>query len=91
MYFLIGLAIGVILLAMAWWLKNNKIAVKWYDWLIGITGLALLMYAISNLTSFAASENSAPLIIFLIIGLPSIVLISIAGLMPWMRHRKSNR
>jgi hypothetical protein len=31
------------------------------------------------------------LIIFLIIGLPSLVLISIAGLMPWMRHRKSSR
>jgi hypothetical protein len=91
MYFLIGLAIGVVLLAMAWWLRNKKVAVKWYDWVIGITGLALLMYTLSNITSFAASENSAPLIIFLIIGLPSLVLISIAGLMPWMRHRKSSR
>lgn len=91
MFFLIGLAIGVGLLALAWWLRNKSIAVKWYDWLIGITGLALLLYAISNITSFAASENSAPLIIFLIIGVPSLVFISIAALLPWLRHRKSSQ
>ena len=90
MYFLIGLVIGFGLLALILWLRNKKIVVKWYDWLIGITGLALLLYVVQNISSFAVHENSAPLILFLVIGLPAIVLLSIAGLLPWLRHRRSS-
>ena len=54
MWLIIGLVIGDGLLALIPWLRNRKIMVTWYEWLIGTLGLLLLLFTIQNVVgSFA--------------------------------------
>ena len=88
MYLLIGLAIGAGLLALLWGLRGKNIVVRWYEWLIAMIGTGLLLYFIQNITSFAVSENRAPVILFLLLGLPALILIAVSIIMPWLRQIK---
>jgi uncharacterized membrane protein len=90
MWFVVGLLFGVgLLLALAVWLRSRKILVTWYEWLIGILGLALLLFAIQNsLASVAELEPVAPYMFLLVFGVPAVVLIAVAFLLPWFRYRK---
>ncbi len=89
MWFLIGLVIGAGLLALALWLHSRRIVVKWYEWLIGAIGLGLLLFTIQNfVASFAEYEEFAAWTFFWVFGLPSVILLGLACLLPWLRHRK---
>jgi uncharacterized membrane protein len=88
MWFLIGLIIGAGLLALALWLRSRGIAVRWYEWLIGAIGLLLLLFTIQNFSaSFAEYEEFAAWTFLWVFGLPSVILLTIACLLPWRRHR----
>ena len=89
MWFLIGLVIGVALVTLALWLRCRRIAVKWYEWLIGVIGLLLLLFTIQNFSaSFAEYEEFAAWTFLWVFGLPSIILLAIACFLPWRRHHK---
>ena len=90
MWFLIALILGAGLLALVLWLRSRKIVVKWYEWLIGAIGLGLLLFTIQNfVASFVEMEPIAPWMFLLVFGLPAIILLAIACLLPWRRHRKA--
>jgi uncharacterized membrane protein len=89
MWFLAGLIIGAGLITLALWLRGMKISVRWYEWLIGILGLLLMLFTIQNFSaSFAEYEEYAAWTFLWVFGLPSITLLAIACLLPWRRHRK---
>ena len=89
MWFVIGLIIGAGLLVLALWLRSRKIAVRWYEWLIGLIGLILLLFTIQNFSaSFAEHEEFAAWTFLWVFGLPAIILLVIACLLPWLRYRK---
>lgn len=89
MWFVIGLIIGAGLLVLALWLRSRKIAVRWYEWLIGLIGLILLLFTIQNFSaSFAEHEEFAAWTFLWVFGLPAIILLAIACLLPWLRYRK---
>lgn len=88
MWFFIGLTIGASLLTLFLQVRSRKIAVKPYDWIIGGSGLALLLFAIQNFTaSFAEHEDTAAWNFLWMFGTPGIVLLATAFFLPWNRHR----
>ena len=79
MWFIIALVLGVALAALVLWLRDRNIAVKWYEWLIGVVGLLLLLFTIQNfVTSFAEVEATAPWMFLLVLGLPALILLALA-------------
>ena len=90
MWFLIGLIIGAALIALILWLPSKKIVVKWYEWLIGILGLWLLLFMIQNiLGSIREMETNAAWQFLWLIGLPAVILLALACWLPWRRHRNT--
>ena len=89
MWLIIGLVFGAGLLMLVLWLRKREIRVKWYEWIICALGLLLLLFTIQNFTaSFAEYEGHAAWTFLWIFGLPAIVLIGIALMLPWLRYRR---
>ena len=90
MWFLIGLVSGAAITALIFWLRSQRISVTWYEWLTGILGLALMLFAIQNFSaSLAEFEPAVARRFLLVFGLPAILLLAIASLLPWLRHHRS--
>ncbi|MBA7468401.1 hypothetical protein ES707_03650 [subsurface metagenome] len=88
MWFIIGLVAGATLLALVPWLRSRDIKVTWYEWLIGVIGLALLLFTIQNFVgSFAELEPTAAWMFLLVTGLPALILLTVAWQLAWRRHR----
>ena len=79
MWFVVGLIVGGSILMLTIWLRKNKIGTRWYDWVIGLAGLALLLFAIRNYYgSQSETEPMAANVFLLVTGLPGLVLMVIA-------------
>ena len=88
MWFIIALLIGAGIASLAFWLRSRNITVTWYEWLIGIVGFLLLIFAIQNFFgSFAEDEASAAPMFLLLLGLPSLILLGVA----WQLVRRKNQ
>ena len=87
---LIGMIIGMAVLALALYINARGIDVKWYEWTIGAVGFALLIFTLQNVTAAAEGYwESAPWIFFLVFGLPALVLLAVGIFLPWRRNRKA--
>ena len=85
---LAGLIIGACLVGLVVWLRNRQIATKWYDWLIGIIGLALLLFTIQNMEgSLVEGYATAALMFFVVTGILSLVLMAVPVFSVWRRSR----
>lgn len=90
MWLIIGLIAGAGLTFLAMQLKNKGISLAWYEWLIGIAGLGLLLYTIQNFAgSFAEFEPTAAWFFLLILGIPAIILIAVAWQLAARRQKAS--
>jgi hypothetical protein len=92
MWLLFGILLGLAIMALAFWLRNKAIAVRWYEWLLGGLGLALLLFSIQNY--FAATkefEPFAPGMFIMVFGLPGTALVLMAVCLSWWRHFRKNR
>jgi len=88
MWFIIGLVVGAVLLALVVWLRSRDIKVTWYEWLIGVVGLLLLLFTIQNFAgSFIELEPTAAWMFLLVTGLPALILLAVAWQLAWRRHR----
>ena len=88
MWFIIGIVLGAILLGLLIWLRSKDIKVTWYEWLIGIVGLLLLLFTIQNFFgSFAELEPTAAWMFWLVTGLPAIILLGVAWQLAWRRNK----
>ena len=84
MWFIIGIAVGLLLL---WVILTKKLSMKWYEWMIGIVGLALLLFTILvSTTSFAEDEPKAGQMFMLLLGLPSLILMGLSWFLA-SRHK----
>lgn len=80
MWLVIGLAVGAGLVVMELWVRNRNLVVTWYDRLIGAVGIVLLLFTAQNfITAFAESEPAATWMFLLVLGLPALILLAIAG------------
>lgn len=90
MDFIIALILGGIIGASVLWMRNRGIVVRWYEWLIGIVGLFLLWFTIANyFGSMTEFEPSAATAFLLVTGLPSIILLAVAGSLAWRRNHST--
>ena len=88
MWFIIAFVVGIALTALVLWLRGRDIKVTWYEWLIGLVGLALLLYTVQNFaTAFAELESQAAWMFLLVLGLPAVILMAIAGSLIRRRNR----
>lgn len=87
MTFIVALIVGAGVAVLAMWMRGSGVATKWYDWVIGIIGLAFLLFAMQNFfASGIEGESDAASNYLLIVGLPSLVLLVVAGSLIWRRH-----
>jgi len=88
----IGFILGVVLIALVFWLRSRKIAVAWYSWVLAGIGMLLLLFTIWNVsTSLAEYETVAAWNSMLVFALPAIILLAIAFLLPWWRYFRKGR
>ena len=86
MWLIIGLILGVAFAALFWFLSKNNFSLKWYEWLLGVIGLILLILTIQNFAgSFAEWEPRAAWIFLLVVGLPAAILLALPAVLAWRR------
>ena len=79
MWLIVGLIAGAGVLALVLWSNNRGVSIKWYDWVIGVIGLLLLLFTIQNFFgSNAELEPTAANLFLLVTGLPALILLVIA-------------
>ena len=92
MWLVVGLILGIVLVALVFWLRSRKIRVAWYEWLLGVLGLLSMVFSLQNYqASVAAFEPTAPGMFLLVFGLPGLVLVLLAIALPWWRHFRKRR
>jgi hypothetical protein len=78
MWLITGIVLGVALLGLVVWMRNKKMFFTWYEWLIGIVGLLLLLFTIQNFFgSLVELENTAAWMFLLVTGLPGLLFLGI--------------
>jgi hypothetical protein len=79
MWLLMGIALGAGLLLLVLWLRAKGINLRWYEYLLGFIGLALLLFTLQNYqASIAEYEPTAPMMFLLVFGIPGLVFLLIA-------------
>ena len=90
MWFITALIVGGLIAWLAMWLRSRNINVSWYAWLIGITGVALLLLAFQNFAgSNAEFESQAANMSLLALGIPALILLAVAGQFIWRSNKSS--
>jgi hypothetical protein len=90
MWFIFGLVLGVGVVVMAMWLRDQHIMVRWYEYLIGGVGLVLLIWTIHDFFASLAEHNEIAAWTFLwLLGVPGLILLVVSFLLPWRRHRQT--
>jgi len=88
MLLIFGTLAGLGLLALVMWLRSRGIAIRWYEWLIGLVGLLLLVLAIQNFYIYLEASKPRPAWMFMLtIGLPGFVMLAVSSLLVWRRNR----
>ena len=76
MWLVIGLILGAFLIWLFSFLKDKGITMKWYEWVIGLIGIFLLLFTIQNyFGSQAELEPTAASMFLLVTGLPAVILL----------------
>lgn len=79
MWLVTALVIGFALAALIFWMRSKNIKMAWYEWLIGIAGLLLVLFAAQNFFEVRAEFNPTAATRFLLfVGLPGLILMVLA-------------
>lgn len=89
MWLVIGLVLGALLIWLVSFMKSKGMAFKWYEWIIGLAGLALLLFTVQNFFgSQAELEPKAANMFLLVTGLPALILLAITWQLV-IRHKST--
>jgi len=89
MWLIAGLIVGAGVFWLASWMNSRNMRFTWYEWVIGIIGLLLLLFTIQNFFgSQAELEPKAASMFLLVTGLPAVILLVITGVLT-TRHAKT--
>ena len=82
MWFLAALILGAVIGGLLLWMRNRNMSLTWYEWVIGVIGLLMVLFGVQNyFGSVAEVEISAAPMYLLVIALPGLVLLVVAGLL----------
>jgi hypothetical protein len=88
MWFIVALIVGAGLATAVMWMRSRGVATKWYDWVIGIVGILLLVFGLQNfIGSGAEGEADAASMWLLVTAIPAVILLAVAGQFVWRRNR----
>jgi hypothetical protein len=88
MWMVIGAVLAVALYMLIMWLRNSGYSLKWYDWILGILGMGLLLFTLENfIGSFEEQVPQAAWMFLVVTGIPSLVLLGVVGIQLWRRAR----
>jgi hypothetical protein len=74
-WFVFGLVLGVGILALVLWVRARKIRTTWYEWIMGIAALVLILLVVQNFAgSLAEEETRAAWMGVLFLGIPAVIL-----------------
>ena len=86
-WFLFGLLLGAGILALVFWMRARKVKVAWYEWIMGIISLVLIVLLLQHFVgSIAEEETRAAWMGVLFLGIPAVVLGVLAVRLPWQRQ-----
>jgi hypothetical protein len=89
MWLVIGIIVGALLIWMGISLNMAHKGLTWYEWLIGLIGVALLLFTIQNyFGSQAELEPKAANMFLLVTGLPALIFLAVAWQL-WARRKKT--
>lgn len=90
MWFIAALIVGVLVTALVFWMRSRDMKLTWYEILIGVVGVLLLLFGIQNFVGFNAEfESDAATTSLLLMVLPAVVLIAVAGILAWRSNRSA--
>ena len=90
MVFTIALILGAALAALILLLRNRGVKVSWYEWLIGIVGLFVLLFTLQNyFATLNEFEPEAASTFLMVTGIPALILMAIAAFLAWRRNRSA--
>ncbi|AAW40372.1 hypothetical protein [Dehalococcoides mccartyi] len=90
MWLLLGILLGIIALGLVWWSKKSNTSLQWYDWVIGLAGLAMLLFTVQNyFASVAEGEPKASYMFLLVTGLPAVILLAVVWQLLARRAKQS--
>ena len=88
MWFLIALILGALVGGLLLWMRSRSMSLTWYEWVIGVIGLLMVLFGVQNyFGSVAEVELSAAPMYLLVVALPGLVLLAIAGLLANRRSK----
>ena len=88
--FFVGAIFAVVVTALVFLVIKQGISVRWWEWLIGAVGIALLIFTVQNfLGSFTENEPKAAWMFWLVLGLPSLIILAIPTVLVLMRKRNA--
>jgi uncharacterized membrane protein len=91
MWLTIGLVLGGIIIGALIWVLVKGIKLTWYEWLMSVIGVVLLVFAIHNFVgALMENEPQASWMFLLVLGLPAVILLVISGQLAWRRHSLSS-
>jgi len=86
-WLIVGLLLGA---AIFWLATSGKVKLTWYEWVLGALGLILILFTIQNYgASRVEIEPRAAGLMWLIFGLPGIILAVVAGVLAFLRGKKA--
>lgn len=86
-WFVFGLVLGACVLALLRWKSARKITMTWYEWVMGIASLILILLVIQNYVgSIAEEEARAAWMGVLFLGIPAVILGVLAVRLPLQRQ-----
>ena len=86
--FLVALIVGGFIGALILWLRSRDIKVSWYEWLIGIAGLLLLLFTVQNYIGAKAEFMfEAGNKFLMVLGIPAVLLMVVAFVLAWRHNR----
>ena len=90
MWFIIALIAGAAIVALVLLLPKRGIKVSWYEWLIGIVGLLVLLFTIQSYLGFTSEGASdAATTALWLMGIPALVLVGVAAALAWRQKAKA--
>ncbi|MEN8613999.1 LPXTG cell wall anchor domain-containing protein [Dehalogenimonas sp. THU2] len=88
MWFIAALIVGTGLTALAFWLRGKGFKFAWYEALIAVIGVALLLFGIQNYFGFTSEfESDAATTALLLMGIPALILLAVSGLLISRRNK----
>ena len=87
MWFLIALILGAVIGGLLLWMRSRNMNLTWYEWVIGVIGLLMVLFGVQNyFGSVAEVELSAAPMYLLVVALPGLVLLALAGFLAYRRQ-----